>query len=120
MGISNNPAYKRLGAPVTDAAALHRELTDSNGCGLPESDVVLLPEVKATRDKIWEEIEVIAEKACKADRIFIYFAGHGKALASDFGLVAWDSVQREMISFSCEALRLVALFRIHARTEYSS
>jgi hypothetical protein len=91
IGISNNPAYAKLGAPAADATAMYGALIDPKGCDLPDNDVTLLPEVEATSKSILEEIAAIAAGASEVDRIFIYFAGHGQRLTSDFGLIAWDT-----------------------------
>jgi HEAT repeat protein len=91
VGISKNPNYPSLNAPSNDAAALAKALIDKKGCGLHDGDVLLLPEAEATCNRIISEIGALASRASEADRIFIYFAGHGEPLQDDFGLVGWDS-----------------------------
>jgi hypothetical protein len=91
VGISKNPNYPPLEAPSNDAAALAKARTDRKGCGLPAADVLVLPEAKTTCERILDEITALASTASYADRIFIYFAGHGEPLPDDFGLVGWNS-----------------------------
>lgn len=51
----------------------------------------MLREADATSATIMKEVAAISSKASEVDRIFIYFAGHGKPLPSDFALIAWDT-----------------------------
>ena len=91
VGISTHPDYSTLKAPSNDAAACGQALIDQKGCGLCPADVLLLPEAEATCDRILVEIRAMASRSSDADRIFVYFAGHGEPLQDDFGLIGWDS-----------------------------
>ncbi len=73
--------------PATDAASLRDALTDPTVGGLPASQVMLLADNDATRDKITGAVGSFLRPNVKAgDKVLVFLAGHG--IAKGVGLNA--------------------------------
>ena len=69
---------KQLRFPETDAEAVYRVLISQRGGAFPAENVKLLTGPKATLANIRQELEVwLPSVAQPADRVIVYFAGHG-------------------------------------------
>jgi len=53
-------------------------------CGVPEDQVVLIPDAEATADNILRLVSEIAGKASADDILIVYFGGHGETSGDDF------------------------------------
>jgi tetratricopeptide (TPR) repeat protein len=81
VGISNYKnldASKQLRFPESDAEAFHRVLISQVGGAFPSENVHVLSGSKATLANIKQELEQwLPSVAQPADRVVVYFAGHG-------------------------------------------
>ncbi len=81
VGISqyqNLDASKQLRFPESDAEAMYRVLINHEGGAFPAENVHFLKGPQATLANIKQELEVwLPSVAQPADRVVVYFAGHG-------------------------------------------
>ena len=80
VGLDDLPACER------EAQALARTLTDSDGCAVPDDQVVLVPQAEATTEAILAAFEQLRDAAGASDILIFYFAGHGIIDGDDFVL----------------------------------
>lgn len=69
--------------PVADAAELARILRDPRACGYAPAHVTLVEESDATRLRILDELDRLAQRATGDATAIVYFSGHGGRLAGD-------------------------------------
>jgi tetratricopeptide (TPR) repeat protein len=93
IGISNygTPAIPDLRFAHRDAEAFAQYLRSGRGGSLPEQNITLLSNEKATRDAIGRSIDNYLEKLGANDRLMIFISGHG-AVSNGLGfLVSYRS-----------------------------
>ena len=74
----NLDASKQLQYPESDAESIYRTLINHEGGSFPAENVHLLKGRDATLANIRRELEVwLPSVATPADRVVVYFAGHG-------------------------------------------
>lgn len=73
-----------LPACAPEAAELARALSASRMCGVPASQVHLIPDPQATRATILTTLSRVAAQARASNIVIFYFAGHGEASAQGF------------------------------------
>ena len=76
IGVSQYQHVQRLPG-VSDAQDVAAVLRDPSACGYPPSNVVVLTESEATRTRIVDELDRLAERATGDATVLIYFSGHG-------------------------------------------
>jgi tetratricopeptide (TPR) repeat protein len=87
----NLDASKQLQFPETDAEAIYRVLVNHEGGSFPPENVRLLKGSQATLASIRHELEDwLPSVAQPADRVVVYFAGHGFVKDGRGYLAAWD------------------------------
>jgi hypothetical protein len=94
VGVSfyRDTRVRPLAACAPETERLARALIDPVGCGLPDRNVDVLTNERATRQPV---IDLLKERTSAAtrDQIFLfYFAGHSDALEHGFALLTHDSV----------------------------
>ena len=75
---------------VNDAVSFYNFLKSNKGGAVPESNLVLLTDARATRTNIINSAKTLFAKAKKNDRVIFYFSGHGDSgcfLPYDFTLL---------------------------------
>src|SRR4051812_12378314 len=87
----NLEASKQLRYPESDAAAVARVLINHEGGSFPPENVHLLTGKDATLANIRRELEIwLPSVAQPADRVVVYFAGHGLVKNGRGFLAPWD------------------------------
>jgi len=87
----NLESSKQLQFPETDAESIYRILINHEGGSFPAENVHLLKGRQATRENIRRELEVwLPSVATPADRVIVYFAGHGLVKDGRGYLAPWD------------------------------
>jgi tetratricopeptide (TPR) repeat protein len=94
VGVSqykNLDASKQLQFPETDAESIYRVLINREGGSFPAENVHLLKGKQATLENIRRELEVwLPSVAAPADRVVVFFAGHGLVKDGRGYLAPWD------------------------------
>ena len=94
VGVAHYPgldAPKQLQFPESDAEAMYRVLISSEGGAFPAENVHLLTGPEATLDRIRHELEEwLPSAAGPADRVVVFFAGHGFVQAGRGYLAPFD------------------------------
>jgi uncharacterized caspase-like protein len=94
VGISqyrNLDASKQLRFPESDADAFYRVLISHEGGAFPSENVHFLKGSQATLSNIKRELDVwLPSVARPADRVVVYFAGHGFVQNGQGFLAPWD------------------------------
>ena len=77
IGVAAYTDYRSLRYTDDDAYRLNSFLQSPEGGAIPEQQIRLLIDEAATKDKIYEQIGEIMEKADTNDSVIFYFSGHG-------------------------------------------
>jgi hypothetical protein len=79
IGIGTYANTPKLNVPITaqDAKEIAEVLKDQSKCGYPAQQVTLLNDANATRDRILQELDAIAQKVSDSDTFFLFYSGHG-------------------------------------------
>jgi len=79
VGISDyqDPAIPDLRFADRDAEAFYRWLHDPEACALPDSNIQLLTNKKATTAQMMMAMDWLIEVSKSGDQAFLYFSGHG-------------------------------------------
>ena len=100
IGISkykNLDPSQNLNYPESDAEAIYRVLISQQAGAFPPENVHLLKGSQATIANIRHELEVwLPSVAQPADRVVVYFAGHGLVDGERGYLAAWDVAQGKL------------------------
>jgi tetratricopeptide (TPR) repeat protein len=87
----NLDASKQLQFPETDAESIYRILINIEGGSFPPENVHLLKGKQATLENVRRELEVwLPSVAAPADRVVVFFAGHGLVKDGRGYLAPWD------------------------------
>jgi len=87
----NLDASRQLQYPESDAEAIYRILINHEGGSFPAENVHLLKGKDATLANVRRELEVwLPSVATPADRVVVYFAGHGFVKDGRGYLAPWD------------------------------
>ena len=87
----NLDASKQLQFPESDAESMYRVLINHEGGAFPAENVHLLKGSQATLANIRRELEEwLPSVAQPADRVVVYFAGHGFVKDGKGYLAPWD------------------------------
>ncbi|OYQ62239.1 hypothetical protein B9G53_23205 [Pseudanabaena sp. SR411] len=80
IGIGTYANTPKLNVPITaqDAKEIAEVLKDQSKCGYPAQQVTLLNDADATRDRILQEFDAIAQKVSDSDTFFLFYSGHGE------------------------------------------
>jgi hypothetical protein len=74
--VSQYPQIQPL-PPAADATDLAGVLRDPSACGYAPEHVMLLQESEATRVRILDELDRLAQRATRDATAIVYFSGHG-------------------------------------------
>ncbi len=88
VGISaySGSGSEDLPACAPEAVGLAHALSESRMCGVPASQVHLIPDPQASRATILGTLARVAGQARASDIVIFYFAGHGETNAQGFTL----------------------------------
>jgi hypothetical protein len=111
VGISRHKDYSipKLKYTEEDALSVYRFLTGPEGEGVPERNIRLLTNERASRNEILGALDYLAGKSRACDSIVLYFAGYGAVAAEADGgaagayLVPYDA-DRGDIAGTCLSL----------------
>jgi hypothetical protein len=87
VGISRHKDYSipKLKYTEEDALSVYKFLTRPEGEGVPERNVRLLTNERASRNEILGALDYLADKSRACDSVVLYFAGYGAAVAETIG-----------------------------------
>ncbi|MEI6428621.1 MAG: caspase family protein [Pseudanabaena sp. ELA607] len=93
IGIGTYTNTPKLNVPITaqDAKEVAKVLKDPDSCGYPVQQVTLLNDANATRDRILQELDAIAQKVCESDTFFLFYSGHGEYGTDGYYLTTHDT-----------------------------
>ena len=93
IGIGTYANTPRLNVPITaqDAKEIAEVLKDQSKCGYPAQQVTLLNDADATRDRILQEFDAIAQKVSDSDTFFLFYSGHGEYGTDGYYLTTHDT-----------------------------
>lgn len=93
IGIGTYANTPRLNVPITaqDAKEVAKVLKDPDSCGYPVQQVTLLNDADATRDRILQELDAIAQKVSDSDTFFLFYSGHGEYGRDGYYLTTHDT-----------------------------
>ncbi|HKK87502.1 MAG TPA: caspase family protein, partial [Saprospiraceae bacterium] len=77
VGISNYPHLPALKYADDDAYKMYAHLRSPEGGAIPENNFELLIDDRATKANIEQALTKVAKRAGRADRIVLFFSGHG-------------------------------------------
>src|SRR5215217_667018 len=80
IGIGRYQYTPRLDVPETskDVRAVASILSDPQACAYPANQITILQEGDATRKRILEALDALADSATPDDTVFIFYSGHGE------------------------------------------
>jgi tetratricopeptide (TPR) repeat protein len=114
----NLDASRQLRFPETDAEAIHRVLISREGGAFPAENVHLLLGRQATLENIRRELEEwLPSVAQPADRVVVFFAGHGFVTRGQGYFAPWDvdPERLESTAYSMTTLGDVLANRVKAQ-----
>lgn len=84
IGVSRHKDYSipKLKYTEEDAISVHKYLTDQAGGRIPERNVKLLTDERASKEGILKALNHLAQKARSQDSVIVYFAGYGLSIPS--------------------------------------
>jgi hypothetical protein len=93
IGIGTYSNTPKLNVPITaqDAKEIADVLKDRSKCGYPAQQVTLLNDADATRDRILQEFDAIAQKVSDSDTFFLFYSGHGEYGTDGYYLTTHDT-----------------------------
>jgi hypothetical protein len=93
IGIGTYANTPKLNVPITaqDAKEIAEVLKDQSKCGYPDQQVTLLNDGDATRDRILQELDEIAQKVSDSDTFFLFYSGHGEYGTDGYYLTTHDT-----------------------------
>ena len=93
IGIGTYANTPKLNVPITaqDAKEIAEVLKDQSKCGYPAQQVTLLNDADATRDRILQEFDAIAQKVIGNDTFFLFYSGHGEYGTDGYYLTTHDT-----------------------------
>jgi hypothetical protein len=93
IGIGTYANTPKLNVPITaqDAKEIADVLKDQSKCGYPAQQVTLLNDADATRDRILQEFDAIAQKVIGNDTFFLFYSGHGEYGTDGYYLTTHDT-----------------------------
>lgn len=93
IGIGTYANTPKLNVPITaqDAKEIAEVLKDQSKCGYPTQQVTLLNDAEATRDRILQELDAIAQKVSDSDTFFLFYSGHGEYGTDGYYLTTHDT-----------------------------
>ncbi|BBC26651.1 caspase family protein [Pseudanabaena sp. ABRG5-3] len=93
IGIGTYANTPKLNVPITaqDAKEIAEVLKDQSKCGYPAQQVTLLNDAEATRDRILQELDAIAQKVSDSDTFFLFYSGHGEYGTDGYYLTTHDT-----------------------------
>ncbi len=93
IGIGSYANAPKLNVPITaqDAKEVAKVLKDRDSCGYPEQQVTLLNDADATRDRILQAFDAIAQKVSNSDTFFLFYSGHGEYGTDGYYLTTHDT-----------------------------
>lgn len=93
IGIGTYANTPKLNVPITaqDAKEVAKVLKDQDSCGYPTQQVTLLNDAEATRDRIIQELDAIAQKVSDSDTFFLFYSGHGEYGTDGYYLTTHDT-----------------------------
>ena len=94
VGIYHDPAIPSVTATTNDARALATLLRDPQRAAYPDAQVTVLLDAKATKTRILDELEALAQRLAGAPggTALIFFAGHGEPVANGgYALLPYDA-----------------------------
>lgn len=93
IGIGTYANIPKLNVPITaqDAKEIADVLKDQSKCGYPAQQVTLLNDAEATRDRILQELDAIAQKVSDSDTFFLFYSGHGEYGTDGYYLTTHDT-----------------------------
>jgi len=93
IGIGTYANTPKLNVPITaqDAKEIAEVLKDQSKCGYPDQQVTLLNDADATRDRILQELDAIAQKVSDSDTFFLFYSGHGEYGTDGYYLTTHDT-----------------------------
>ena len=115
----NLDASKQLQFPESDAEAMYRVLISHEGGAFPAENVHFLKGSQATLANIRHELEDwLPSVAQPADRVVVYFAGHGFVQNGKGYLAPWDvdPERLDATAYPMSALGDVLANKVKART----
>jgi hypothetical protein len=93
IGIGTYANTPKLNVPITaqDAQEIAEVLKDQSKCGYPAQQVTLLNDASATRDRILQELDAIAQQVSDSDTFFLFYSGHGEYGTDGYYLTTHDT-----------------------------
>jgi hypothetical protein len=93
IGIGTYANTPKLNVPITaqDATEIADVLKDQSKCGYLKEQVTLLNDTNATRDRILQELDAIAQKVSDSDTFFLFYSGHGEYGTDGYYLTTHDT-----------------------------
>jgi hypothetical protein len=104
IGISRHKDYSipKLKYTEEDALSVYRFLTGPEGEGVPERNVRLLTNERASRIGILAALDYLADKSRTCDSAVIYFAGYGAAEAKTAGESGDDKARAYLVPYDAD------------------
>lgn len=91
IGVSDYPAPNSpLPGVAADVREMAKLLSSKNGSFPPEG-VTVLTDKQATKIAVLTELRSVFESASEDDTVFVYMAGHGMKVGSNYYFVAYDT-----------------------------
>ena len=93
IGIGSYINSPKLNVPITaqDAKEVAKVLKDPDSCGYPPQQVTLLNDTGATRDRILQTFDAIAQQVSDSDTFFLFYSGHGEYGEDGYYLTTHDT-----------------------------
>lgn len=104
IGISRHKDYSipKLKYTEEDALSVFKFLTGPEGEDVPERNVRLLTNERASRIGILAALDFLADKSRACDSAVIYFAGYGAAVAKDAGESGDDKTRAYLVPYDAD------------------
>ncbi|EIM31159.1 caspase family protein [Microvirga lotononidis] len=112
VGVSNfeDKAFRELKACAPETERLGAALTDPAGCRIPDQNVDVVVDARATLDQVIPLLQAASSAATPDQILIIYFAGHGEKIEGGFGLILHDTRQADLARTALTSAQLDRIF----------
>ncbi|MEY9134286.1 hypothetical protein ACVIWV_010447 [Bradyrhizobium diazoefficiens] len=112
VGVSHfeDEAFRELKACAPETERLGAALKDPAGCRIPDRNVDVVVDDRATVDQVIPLLQAASSAATPDQILIVYFAGHGEKIEGGFALILHDTRQADLARTALTSAQLDRIF----------
>lgn len=112
IGVSQfeDKAFRELKACAPETTRLSTALTDPAGCRIPDRNVDVATDTRATIDHVVSLLQAASSTATPDQILIVYFAGHGEKIEGGFALILHNTRRSDLAGTALTSSKLDRIF----------